>query len=443
MIDQFIQQLQSPDPQKRRQAIIALGRSRERAALKHLAQIFHNDPEPELRDLARRAGQHIRQAVNAVDPKPSSPSASAPPPSSASQSSVIHLISEPEDEPSMDDVISSSAYEPLYPEHAEAPPPESAYVPPVQGRDYEVSREDRERAKHYVEEALSMNMRGDNAKGMKMLAQGLAINPNLINDGYFMSIAASVTGLEGDGAIQMILDSNQRNSFVKTQQQRKKQERIDKHLSAAQKSSWTSSGFEIILYALIITIGPVLQVLVTVESARAFVNSLPPEIVASAQGQAYVESLSQFNVGSLLLTGVVSGISGVFGFLIQGVIIHFASVTLLGGHGTLRYMLELLLGYYNKWLPIIFFVSYIGIAVAFFSQFSPIALCVALPLVLLSLYVSLKTASKIGEAYDFGAAKGCMAYIISVILLLIGAGVVFFLTGQVFLRSLQGIIPQL
>lgn len=447
MIDQFVQQLQSPDPQQRRQAIIALGKSKDPAALKHLAQIFRNDPEPELRDLAKRAGQHIRQAVNAVDPmRPPLSVPSAPPPPTApaeSHPSVIHLIGEPEDEPPMDAITHSYPLEPLYTETEEEPPRESTYVPPVQGRDYEVTRENRERAKSYVEEALSMNMRGDNAKAMKMLAQALTFNPNLINDGYYMSLAATITGLEGDGAIQMIVDSNQRASFVKTQQQRKKQERIDKHLSAARKSTWTSSGFEIILFTLIISIGPVLQVLVTVESARAFVNSLPPEILASAQGQQYLASLTQFNVGSLLTTGIVSGVSGVIGLLVQAVLIHYAALLLLGGHGTLRYMLELLLGYYNKWLPIIFFISYIAIAVAFVSEFSPVVFCIVLPLILLSLYVSGKTSSKIGEAYDFGTLKGCLAYFVSIVILVIGTVVLLIIAGQAVMTMLQGMIPQL
>lgn len=448
MIDQLVQQLQSTDPDQRRQAIIALGKSKDPAALQHLAQIFRTDPEPDLRDLAKRAGQHIRQAMMSADaaPPPAAPDVAPPPDApNAPHPSVIHLIGEPEVEPVAAAPAERYAHEipPLFDDEPEPPVRESSYAPPTRGRDYEVTRENRERAKHYVEEALSMNLRGDNAKAMKMLAQALIFNPNMVDDGYYMSIAATITGQEGDSALQMILDSNQRESFVRTQEQRKKQERIDKHLSEARKSTWTSSGFEIILFTLIITIGPVLQVLVTVESARAFFNTLPPDITTSAQGQAYLASLRDFNLGTLLITAITSGISGVLGLLIQAVLIHFAATLLLGGHGTLRYMLELLLGYYNKWLPIIFFMSYIAVAVAFVSEFSPVLFCIVLPLILLTLYVSGKTSSKIGEAYDFGTLKGCLAHFIIILVIAVAAGVILLIVGQAFGTMLQSLIPRL
>jgi hypothetical protein len=439
MIDELVQQLQSADPEQRRQAIIALGKSRDPTALQHLAQVYRTDPEPGLRDLAQRAGRHLRDAMNAANLTPP-PAAPVTP-----RRSVIHLIGEPEDEPSVAAVTGGYSYDPppLADELPEGPVRKSSYTPPIQGRDYEVSRENRERAKDYVEEALSMNMRGDNAKAMKMLAQALTFNPNVINESYYMTVAGAITGLEGDGALQMIIDIHQRESFVKTQEQRIKQERIDKHLSEVRKSTWFSSGFEIVLFTLIITIGPVLQVLITVESARAFFNSLPPEVAASAQGQAYSEALSAFNLGILFSTGIISGISGIVGLLIQAVLIHYAATLMLGGYGTLRYMLELLLSYYNKWLPIIFLVSYITIAVAFVSEFSPVVLCFVIPLILLTLYVSGKTSSKIGEAYDFGTLKGCLAYFVSILILLVASVVMLLIIGQAFSTMIQSLIPQL
>jgi len=52
-----LDQLQNPDPAVRREAIIALGRSKDLVALPELAEVYKNDPVPELRELTRQAGR--------------------------------------------------------------------------------------------------------------------------------------------------------------------------------------------------------------------------------------------------------------------------------------------------------------------------------------------------------------------------------------------------
>ena len=67
-----LDQLQNLDPAVRREAIIALGRSKDLAALPELAKVYKNDPVPELRELARQAGRYIQQE-NRPAPEPPSP----------------------------------------------------------------------------------------------------------------------------------------------------------------------------------------------------------------------------------------------------------------------------------------------------------------------------------------------------------------------------------
>ena len=43
MLDQLIRQLDDADPARRKQAVIALGKSRDRSALPPLANTYHND----------------------------------------------------------------------------------------------------------------------------------------------------------------------------------------------------------------------------------------------------------------------------------------------------------------------------------------------------------------------------------------------------------------
>ena len=64
-----------------------------------------------------------------------------------------------------------------------------------------------------------------------------------------------------------------------------------------------------------------------------------------------------------------------------------------------------------------------------------------LVLVGLSLYVSVKTAGKIGEAYDFGAGKGCLAYLISLLVIGLINGGIYFVLGQSLITALSAVTP--
>lgn len=72
MIDELIQQLDDVSPVRRKDAVIALGKSRDMAALRPLAKVYRTDPDPEVRELARKAGIYIRQQNEGatVPPKP-------------------------------------------------------------------------------------------------------------------------------------------------------------------------------------------------------------------------------------------------------------------------------------------------------------------------------------------------------------------------------------
>jgi hypothetical protein len=312
-----------------------------------------------------------------------------------------------------------------------AEPPPGRHIP-VRGREYNVPEADQDRAKKYIDTALTLNMEGDNAKAMKNLTEGLSLNPNLINDAYFTNIAASVTGLDGDAAIQMIVDRDERKRFASAAEQVKKTRRVEQHLSEAKQSTWGDVWWELGIYSLIIIIGPILTTLVTAEMAKNFINSIPPNSAEiSARIQKASASFATISFISLLPVGITSGIVGVGSLLLQTVLIHFVSKS-LGGIGTWRHLIQVLLGFYNKWVPIVFFISYITIAVAFVSYFSPIIFCFVIVLVILLLYILFNTSGKIGTAYDFGAAKGCMALIGSYVVVLILNAVLGYVLAQIF-----------
>src|SRR5437868_258851 len=57
---QMVAQLDSDDPEQRKAAIVALARSADAESLPLLVKIYRNDPDPTLRELALKAGRHIK-----------------------------------------------------------------------------------------------------------------------------------------------------------------------------------------------------------------------------------------------------------------------------------------------------------------------------------------------------------------------------------------------
>lgn len=302
-------------------------------------------------------------------------------------------------------------------ESTNKPAAESGEFKVTRGLTYGIPREDQLRAKEYLDAAMSMSMRGDNARALKNLTAALGLNPNLINDSFFNNVASVVTGLEGDAAAQVIIDRAERKRFTDSAAQVQKERRVEQHLNVAQEATWGDVWFEVVIFTLIVVIGPIFATLVTAEMARNLLNSFPTTSSDLPAAFQNVEMISTaFSLSSLLPIGIVSGVSWAVSLLLLTVLVHYAA-KMFGGKGTWRHLVRVMLGFYNKWLPRIFLALYVAIAVGFVSLFSPIALCFVLILVVLSLYVSSQTAGKIGEAYDFGTGKGCLSLLVSLLVI--------------------------
>jgi hypothetical protein len=246
MIDDLGAQLKDANPEVRRRAVIALGRSKDIAALRPLAEVFRTDPDPEVRELARKAGLYIRR---------SQPDAAQTPPAEPlprSRRSLAELAAAARGEDDASDIRAARRIEEARRQRErmaqrerepEKPKPtavgDDGEVPNapgartisiedygfVRGKKYIVSPEEEARARKNVDAALTLNMNGKNDKAVKALAAALKSDPNLINDGYFNSVASSITGKEGDEAIAMLISGKQRAD-----------------ISSASKSTWRRSA---------------------------------------------------------------------------------------------------------------------------------------------------------------------------------------------------------
>jgi hypothetical protein len=512
-------QLKHPDAAKRRDAIIALGKRRDPAAMPYLADVFRTDPDPTLRELAKKAGQHIKAGSTpsappvapppvtpppaviddldepdldlivpgsakptAPPPAPKSggiralPKSDTPPSAEASQANNSWIgkpyvpgesvyiggaiggaaalgsdeigypdeIDYPDDSPLEDQVASAFGSEP--PAAAKSAASENAYRGPVRGRTYDVPKADRDRAKQNVDAALSLNMNGDNDKALKTLTTALRLDPNLVNDNYFLSIAAQVTGLDGDGAIQMIVDAGQRKQFVKQQQDKKKKERVDQHLSKTSKTTSASLLMEIAIFLIISIVLPIVLLLVLRETAGNAFTQVMEQIELQNNGQVSVstqESLEQFrvltgiNAGTLVIAALISAVVSVIGVVIQSGVTHVVAVGLLRGRGTFTHQLAEVLRVYNRWLIFIGLYSVIFIALIFVLAGSPLIACFVLPLIIMNFILFFQLVKKIGESYDIGTAMGFVAYLLATVLLSIIFGAFSALAGNLLANVLS------
>ncbi len=173
MDPELLAQLQNPDPAVRRKAIVALGRTKDLAALKPLAAVYHNDPVPELRELARQAGRYIQQQ-NTPAPEPV-----APP---------------PDVEP-----------EPPAPEQASAAAPAPSAAPVI-------TRADVQHGQEHFRAARDLHEAGEQARAIKELALALHADPGLAKEPVFVSLASDVLGAPPRAAIRTLLDPERRQA---------------------------------------------------------------------------------------------------------------------------------------------------------------------------------------------------------------------------------------
>lgn len=440
MLDDLIRRLDDFDPSVRREAIIELGKTRNAAALQALANVVRNDPNPELRDLARKAGIYIRkeseaeQQRNAALASPSllrQPRAKTGPLTQPTRRRQLTLI-EQEEENEKD-------------KHLEAAPLPIGGKGPVPGKKYNVPFEVRQRAKGYIESALNDHIAGRPARAMKNLTEALSLDPNLVNDGYFSNVAGQITGKPADEAIKSIVDRDERKAFIELSTVNEKQGKIDAHMATVNETTRADFYFELVLFALIMFIGPVVVAIIALQGVNGLFASLTT--LAEAQGiripadiREVQATFSTFNLLTLLPIGIASAVTALVSLVLQMVIVHFLATSLFSANGTLQHLLTTLLKYYNRWLPVLFIIITATVGIFFFSteisprgQISPslMALCPSIILVGFTLFIFSKVSGKIGSAYGRGGAIGLITLFLSGIVLLM-------LNGMIAVFVIQG-----
>lgn len=385
--------LKSRDPKERRQAIVALAESHDPDALGPLAEIARTDEDLKLRDLAVRAQKHLNDQL-ARTVATSVGGASAAP-------AAVH-----------------------------------------------VSEKDTARARGYVDEAMSMFIANQPAKAAACMLKALKANPNLKQDSYFKSMVGTIFDTTPEDGLAMLMDQERRGQFVSSQKQAQVQKKKSEHLSKSNVIGWSAAWFDLIIYGVVVAVitflGPLVfrqmiaqtiayQTGMTLEQLQQEAFALSPEMVA------FTQTMEGLAVGLFLVIGLINGVGSIVGMLVQGGVIHVVATRLLRGVGTLPFMLTQIVPFYSMMTGAIFVLWCIFMATLSAGAGMIGAICIGPIMVLASLFILFKTASKIGAAYDFGLARGCLSLLAATLLL---AGVAFVI-GLVFQSALTSALENL
>ncbi|NJL94502.1 MAG: HEAT repeat domain-containing protein [Anaerolineae bacterium] len=193
-IESYLKQLKSTDANQRKAAIVALGKSGDPRALKPLAHIHKNDPDPALRELALRAGRYIQKQASQSAASVAA-AASAPPPPAPSESANFW------------DVASSGSL-------STSSPPVPSWVQD-EGRTQlpsakPVTDRDRQKARSLVDQALNLKVAGQTDKMLDSLAKAIALDPKLEDDYQVLSLLTIGLGVSSDRALEALEEYQKR-----------------------------------------------------------------------------------------------------------------------------------------------------------------------------------------------------------------------------------------
>lgn len=366
----LLSQLKDKDPKVRRKAIVALADCRDAAALTVLADTARSDPDDKLRTLADRAQKHLSSQLTPDEP------------------------------------IAQAAHS----------------TPAAKLR---VTDKDVARGKAAMEEALSYYIAKDNAKATKSLMKAVMANPRLKEDSYFLSMAGNILSVPQDEALQVLFDSGKVSDYISTSKKAQVQKKRNDHYSKTDELPWSAVWFDLGIFAAVTAVITFLLPLVFVQMIGRTIEyqlSLSPEDLAeeslliTEEWSDFYSAVNTVGLPIFMVVALATAASTAVSMLIQGGAIHLIATKVLHGTGTMRYMLCQILPYYSMTSLVMFVWLCIAMGIIALGAGIIGLVCLA-PMALASLVIVLKVAGKIGAAYDFGSAKGCLTFVGSSILL--------------------------
>jgi tetratricopeptide (TPR) repeat protein len=384
MQNRYLDQLKSTNPDERREAIIALGKQKDAAALKPLAEIYQNDPDPALRELAFKAGRYIRSMTAEM---PAAPVARATAP----------------EMPRVDpDELRITSDQP----------------------DVPVKASNVEKARGYFNLALDYQVRNQNDKAIDAMGKAIEANPNLRNDSMFVNLAMELTNLGSGAAVRLLSDPIARKEFVRNRDTAYMPEGKAKR-KPVEEATWNAALVDVGIYAVANGALVFFALLVGFQAIMQFFAAS-----MAASGAAFPIDSTSITVPTALIIALLYAVLAVIGLLIYYGAIHLAATTVMGGDGTMPGLIRKVTVYYTILSVALTLLSFIPIIFLndrnlynLFQGISSIASIIGLVFL----------GKLVGDAYQFGTGKGCASIFVGSI----GIAIVFACCGFALISALS------
>ena len=213
---------------------------------------------------------------------------------------------------------------------------------------------------------MSMVVAKDNAKATKALAKALQTDPGMREDQYFLSLVSSLFNTSNEEAIKKLMSGDERGQFIKAQQQGKVQKRKDDHATKAREIGWSSAIFDLTIYAVVVGIITLLAPIVVTQlvvRTNEYQLSLPAvkyqeeTVKYSRDVVRAAEDIQEQGIGPLIIPAVFNGLGSVVSMVVLCFLIHLFASKILGGNGTMPFMMSQLVPFYSLMTPVFFIWS--------------------------------------------------------------------------------------
>ena len=362
MFEQLIQQLQSPDPEQRQQAIMALANTKNPAALQPLAVIYRSDPDPALRDLALKAGRYIRQEAESAGT------------TGATQRAA------------------SDAHE-----HAQR------------------SKRDKELARRLLDSAVNFHIQGDPGRAIDNLGRALALNPDLAAEPFAQNLIMALTGLSVQAALPLLMHPDQRAQLVlKAGGKRKLQRTQTIRGQVVENVTWSRILIDLGVYWIASAISTVVALFVMVDLMQEMITAMGTQDIFVSTALNELESAIADNIPGLILSSLVNSIGSTFVLVIMLLVIHYTAVLFFSGDGSMEMLFRKLVPFYTIMTAIstLAFIAMLLLG----SEYELWGLVIGI-MSLISLGSFVYMVELVARVYDFGWISGCVSVILGIFLL--------------------------